>query len=1435
MKSIYLYSAFALILILITVNFIAGTSTMAFITQVALAGFAAFAASEIAKSRNNNAEEELNKLRRDISSLRNLIEKSIAKSGHNIENVKSEVKSLENFVEEKSRLTERKLSEKIDNLKQAEKEYRIKFDDDLETLNRIVTQSRENVNSIKSETGEKHRQIESSVAELRASLGNGISSKIVNIENTIHDLVENFGKQDESIIDNLANDFSKLKSNSEDFKKKINELEFKLNRKTDISHTNSQVSGLKSSIDEMNAALKIIKDENKWGVESFTQLKNDIYSFRENVISRLDSASNQLLEKQVNDLTNELDKISFSIKQINDQKIQGLESQIGKLKESDKFLVREIDKNRSDIEPLTETVGLLDSKIDKFNNYVDKSLNSIKEKFIVLESLKQDSLKNNNKFTSLIKKIELINKEKNATLEQLSQRVNEQMKRFVEEHKISLANSEELQILNDKIENIENNKLNEINSIVENINIDDLLEKSRDDMQNTFNEIRESILHLENHIDSKIDDKAKNKIKDLEKILIEKIYSEINFDESIEKLGKEFDSNTIEEIKYRFNLINNLIIKLNNADKNLINDIDNLSNLYKDVSSKIEKQQFETHDVSHDYDSLVKETFNGRNLNFAVSSNLKVVGTQLKLSDTGTKTKFIENRDLTPQRLIYPEKEYAIELFYMANSDFILSIIYSDGNSIVGFEHLELQAVNKSFMGKIYPPKKAKYLFFQFTLFKNTQVTLNEIIVADPEKNEIKKPKEELAHECKFDQNYWTIQKHEKLDIAFENNSLVAKSGMGDNKKYIYNGGPKWVNNLPVNPEEFAIEPDTFYEIQADYNIANNVHLWFGTYNDKKQLQAMTFTLKASDNNAKIKFKTEAEARYFRIALRFSGDGSFNIKKLQIFKTNEELYEEELNKKVLRDLNPKLLKGASIMDVFTTKCFEDEYNMVRYRPDNWQETMNRFSPDFLFVESAWQGNEGAWQYRVATYQKDMGQELPELINYCKENNIPTAFWNKEDPVHFDRFIENASKFDYIFTTDADCIDDYKKHSGHDNCFALPFAAQPSIHNPVQDVPRDGNICFAGTYYGNRHEERRLDMEFLLRPSIEYGLDIYDRQFGLVGDQAKLYRFPDIYQNSIKGKLNYDEMIRAYKRYKIFLNVNSVKYSPTMFSRRVFELLASGTPVISTYSKGIVELIGEDIVFITESEAQTKEYIEKLLGDEIYWKKMSYRGINKILNEHTYNHRFNFMANKMELEKKFLKKPAFTVIAQIENDFQVEIIESTLNKQTYNDFDILLTVGKDVSDSKLVDFKNKFAGRKTVIIKETLQTVAGRLYDNVNNKIVFIDSKNYYSKNYLLDFALMFEFGSNIGLFGKHSRFRYKSEHKLEKLNFSSDYNLVKECPLASSCIDTNFITRNEFLNSVTEKKLNFAGRRILSLHPFNFIESTTQTVFDNDLKAFVSI
>lgn len=78
-----------------------------------------------------------------------------------------------------------------------------------------------------------------------------------------------------------------------------------------------------------------------------------------------------------------------------------------------------------------------------------------------------------------------------------------------------------------------------------------------------------------------------------------------------------------------------------------------------------------------------------------------------------------------------------------------------------------------------------------------------------------------------------------------------------------------------------------------------------------------------------------------------------------------------------------------------------------------------------------------------------------------------------------------------------------------------------------------------------------------------------------------------------------------KAINFFLNVNSVKHSESMFSRRVFEGLACGTPIISNYSKGIKTLF-KRIVTAGETKEELKPILTKLFFDEYEYRKIRYK-------------------------------------------------------------------------------------------------------------------------------------------------------------------------------------------------------------------------------------
>ena len=115
---------------------------------------------------------------------------------------------------------------------------------------------------------------------------------------------------------------------------------------------------------------------------------------------------------------------------------------------------------------------------------------------------------------------------------------------------------------------------------------------------------------------------------------------------------------------------------------------------------------------------------------------------------------------------------------------------------------------------------------------------------------------------------------------------------------------------------------------------------------------------------------------------------------------------------------------AAILDTFTEYCLRYEADLVLLTPKQWKRQLERAQPTFLLVESAWSGNNGEWRYLLTNYKSRDVNPLRDLVKHCREHGLTTVFWNKEDPPNFEVFIDAAKEFDFVFTTDADCIPKY---------------------------------------------------------------------------------------------------------------------------------------------------------------------------------------------------------------------------------------------------------------------------------------------------------------------------------------------------------------------------------------------------------------------------
>ncbi|SDI96778.1 Glycosyltransferase involved in cell wall bisynthesis [Vreelandella titanicae] len=333
-----------------------------------------------------------------------------------------------------------------------------------------------------------------------------------------------------------------------------------------------------------------------------------------------------------------------------------------------------------------------------------------------------------------------------------------------------------------------------------------------------------------------------------------------------------------------------------------------------------------------------------------------------------------------------------------------------------------------------------------------------------------------------------------------------------------------------------------------------------------------------------------------------------------------------------------------IADQFTTDTLASGVNVVKLSPENWQQELADQPIDALFVESAWKGNDWVWHRRVGFYGEEEFAPLRALLAHCRDKGIPSLFWNKEDPVHFDRFRKAASLCDHVFTTDSRRIIPYLTTPGAltQSVSSCAFYASPKIHNLLPSKRAwQPTAAYGGTYYGKRYPERTEYMDKIMSAAAPLGLTIYDRQHD---DPESPYKYPGGLGSYVAGSLSYEEMIEAYKAHPVQINVNSVLDSPTMFSRRVMEAAACGAPILSGPALGMNRYL-EEAGHVVRTEADAAQALENLMHHDAYRWRVALKGARAVMRAHTTQTRLTQMLRTAGMVVKAPELPSIKLYCE----------------------------------------------------------------------------------------------------------------------------------------------------------------------------------------------
>jgi spore maturation protein CgeB len=606
-----------------------------------------------------------------------------------------------------------------------------------------------------------------------------------------------------------------------------------------------------------------------------------------------------------------------------------------------------------------------------------------------------------------------------------------------------------------------------------------------------------------------------------------------------------------------------------------------------------------------------------------------------------------------------------------------------------------------------------------------------------------------------------------------------------------------------------AVDPYTAIQLAESFDFEDDryARTMITFYNDTEQFRKSMTLLRSMKNSTwKTKMTRFLEPKLLSGIPNKQRTGFFEI----LPQKKESVSKRELN-------------VVCVLDKFSFDSLSFEMNLHPLPKSGWKEFLDKGDFDFFLAESIWKGHDEQWIWAMSSPDSPNGERLKEVLEYCKEINLKKIFWNKEDPVNYDRFITTAKRFDVIFTSDNRSIPRYVEDCGHENIHAMAFACQPIIHNPVRNKLPIHSICFAGSWYVREHGDRKRQTKLLVDASKKDGIHIYDRFYGT--NDAN--RFPSSYSRFVRGSMPYEECCMAYRAYKLFLNVNSVMNSDTMFSRRVFEILASSTHVLSTPSEGMENMLPFGVT-VVDSLNDAQQAITHLLANDEERNKSAHLGYRHVMNNHTYSHRVGDMLDKLGIQSEIpLNNPLVSLVTCTNRPDMISNIMHNFNHQTWKNKEIIIVI--DCGDQDYREVKKVLGNQGNITLhKVQIGLSLGHCFNkgmelSKGDYIAKFDDDDLYGPNYIEDQLLPFKY-TDADIVGKLCTFMYHEKSERTYLRFPNNRHKFGDLVLGPTFFFKRKVADNIKMRDLSRSEdTNFlkdsieAGYKIYATDPYNFV------------------
>ena len=488
---------------------------------------------------------------------------------------------------------------------------------------------------------------------------------------------------------------------------------------------------------------------------------------------------------------------------------------------------------------------------------------------------------------------------------------------------------------------------------------------------------------------------------------------------------------------------------------------------------------------------------------------------------------------------------------------------------------------------------------------------------------------------------------------------------------------------------------------------------------------------------------------------------------------------------------------AAVLSSSMAAALQYEADLVVLTSDGWRRQLEDTRPALLLVEAAPDDLGGPADLHSA----GDSHELPPLLRHCRERGVRTVLWHTGGPLEPGGRLDAAGEFDAAFTADADLAPRLREACRPVPVRFLPGAAEPRLHNPAREAawPRYA-VCLAGAV---PPAESRCPDEAreLIDPAARFGLHVVDDNRECPERMAAAYRCHDVV-------------------------LNAAGRSPAAAPWRVFESLASGTPVVSADSPVLRDLLG-DCVRLTRGAAATTSHLEALLNDEEEHAREAHLGYRCVHRGHTWRNRLDTILAAVGLELPDRPRPSVSVVAPVRRPRNVARAVANFARQSHPDKELLLVLNNARFDGDHVRDAVRSVEHVRVVEIPGAPTLGACLNEGVRRAsgryVAKMDDDDHYGAEYLSDLLLAARF-SGAEVTGKATWYAYVESLDVMALRVvGSEHAWVPGVSGSTLFVERDVLARVPFRNVGASEDLFFArdaraaGCRAYSADRFNYV------------------